>query len=301
MMFLVSVAACLFLGATFALLIRTELTLPGPTIMNETTAKIVSALSVTETQITPQQMYNRVFTLHGAIMIFLFIIPAIPAALGNFVLPLLLGAKDVAFPRLNLVSFYLFFFGALFFVLTLLLGGIDTGWTFYTPYSVETGTAVTTAVTGAFILGFSSIFTGLNFLVTIHTLRPPGMTWFKMPLFLWALYAHGHHPGAGHAGAGHHAAAAGRGADVRRRHLRSDAGRRPDPVPALLLVLFPSGRVHHDPAGDGDHQRGDLGLQPQAHFRLPVHRLQQHRHRAVRLPGVGTSHVRQRAVARWPA
>ena len=121
-MFLVSVVACLFLGATFALLIRPELAKPGPTIMNETTAKIVSALSVTETQITPQQMYNRAFTLHGAIMIFLFVIPAVPSSLGNFILPLQLGAKDVAFPRLNLFSYHLFFFGTLFFVLTLLLG-----------------------------------------------------------------------------------------------------------------------------------------------------------------------------------
>jgi cytochrome c oxidase subunit 1 len=188
-MFLVSVVACLYLGATFALLIRTELVHPGPTIMNDTTAQIVSALSITDAKVTPQQMYNRAFTLHGAIMIFLFVIPAIPSALGNFVLPLQLGAKDVAFPRLNLFSYHLFFFGTLFFVLTLILGGIDTGWTFYAPYSVETGTAVTTAVTGAFLLGFGSIFTGVNFLVTVHTLRRPGLTWFKMPLMVWSLYA----------------------------------------------------------------------------------------------------------------
>jgi cytochrome c oxidase subunit I len=187
-MFLVSVAACLYLGATFAFLIRTELMRPGPTIMNETTAKIVSKLSMSDSQITPQQMYNRAFTLHGAIMIFLFIIPATPSALGNFILPLQLGAKDVAFPRLNLFSYHLFFFGALFFVATLLLGGIDTGWTFYAPYSVETGTAVATAVAGAFLLGFGSIFTGLNFVVTVHTLRRPGLTWFKMPLMVWSLY-----------------------------------------------------------------------------------------------------------------
>lgn len=188
-MFLVSVVVCLGLGAFFALLIRTELAHPGPTIMNETTARVVSALSVTETQITPSQMYNRAFTLHGAIMIFLFVIPAIPSALGNFILPLQLGAKDVAFPRLNLFSYHLFVIGTLFFVLTLLLGGVDTGWTFYAPYSVETNTAVTAAITGAFILGFGSIFTGLNFLVTVHTMRRPGLTWFKMPLMVWSLYA----------------------------------------------------------------------------------------------------------------
>ena len=188
-MFLVSTVLCLFLGATFALLIRTELAHPGPTIMTDNTAKIVSTVTLSDMQLTPQQMYNRAFTLHGAIMIFLFVIPAVPSALGNFILPLQLGAKDVAFPRLNLFSYHLFFFGTLFFVLTLLLGGVDTGWTFYAPYSVQTGTAVTTAVAGAFLLGFGSIFTGLNFLVTVHTLRRPGLTWFKMPLMVWSLYA----------------------------------------------------------------------------------------------------------------
>ena len=188
-MFLVSVAICLGLGAFFALMIRTELTTPGPTIMTETTAKFVAKLSPTDTNLTPAQMYNRAFTLHGAIMIFLFVIPAIPSSLGNFILPLQLGAKDVAFPRLNLFSYHLFFFGTLFFLLTLALGGVDTGWTFYAPYSVETRTAVTTAVAGAFLLGFGSIFTGINFLVTTHTLRPPGMGWFQMPLFVWSLYA----------------------------------------------------------------------------------------------------------------
>jgi cytochrome c oxidase subunit 1 len=188
-MFLVSIAVCLGLGAVFGLSIRTELTHPGPTIMNETTSGIVSKLSITDTKVTPAQMYNRAFTLHGAIMIFLFVIPAIPSALGNFVLPLQLGAKDVAFPRLNLFSYHLFVVGTLFFLLTLVLGGIDTGWTFYAPYSTETRTAVTTAVAGAFLLGFGSIFTGLNFLVTTHTLRRPGMNWFRMPLMVWALYA----------------------------------------------------------------------------------------------------------------
>jgi len=136
-----------------------------------------------------QDEYNQAFTLHGTVMIFLFLLPAIPASLGNFILPLMLGAKDVAFPRLNLLSYYLWFAGAVFFVVTLFTGGLDTGWTFYTPYSTSTDTRVVTAVLGVFILGFSSIFTGINFIVSIHTLRPPGMTWFKMPLFLWGLYA----------------------------------------------------------------------------------------------------------------
>jgi len=169
-MYLISILVAFLLGGIFAMLVRTELIAPGRTI-------------------TDADTYNQWFTLHGAVMIFLVIIPGIPAALGNFVLPLMLGAKDVAFPRLNLVSYYLYVIGALFALLSIVLGSVDTGWTFYTPYSTETNTAVVPIVLGAFILGFSSIFTGLNFIVTIHKLRPPGMTWFKLPLFLWALYA----------------------------------------------------------------------------------------------------------------
>jgi cytochrome c oxidase subunit 1 len=179
-MYLISILVAFLLGGIFAMLIRVELTEPGPTILgqNPTAAK---------------DLYNQLFTLHGAVMIFLFIIPGIPAALGNFVLPIMLGAKDVAFPRLNLFSLYLWWFGAVFFLVTLVTGGLDTGWTFYTPFSTDaaTGGRVLTAATGAFILGFSSIFTGINFVVTVHTLRPPGMTWFRMPLFLWSLYATG--------------------------------------------------------------------------------------------------------------
>jgi cytochrome c oxidase subunit 1 len=129
------------------------------------------------------------FTLHGAVMIFLFIIPGIPAALGNFVLPLMLGAKDVALPRLNLTSFWFWMIGAVFALVSIIVGAVDTGWTFYTPYSTTTGTAVISMTLGVFILGFSSIFTGLNFIVTIHKMRPEGMTWFRMPLFLWGLYS----------------------------------------------------------------------------------------------------------------
>lgn len=135
------------------------------------------------------KQYNQVFTLHGAIMVFLFIIPSVPAALGNFLVPIMLGAKDVAFPRLNLGSFYLWVTGAIFFFIAMISTGIDTGWTFYTPYSTQTQGNVVAATMGVFILGFSSIFTGLNFIVTINTMRPPGMAWFKMPLFLWATYS----------------------------------------------------------------------------------------------------------------
>ena len=172
-MYLTCVLSAFFVAGVFALLVRTQLLTPECTIMS-------------------QDDYNQAFTLHGAIMVFLVIIPSIPAALGNFVLPIMLGAKDVAFPRLNLFSFWLWVAGALFFVLALVTGGLDTGWTFYTPYSTDPNSAMggmIPAVTGAFILGFSSIFTGMNFIVTIHRLRPPGMTWFRMPLFLWGIYA----------------------------------------------------------------------------------------------------------------
>jgi cytochrome c oxidase subunit 1 len=137
-------------------------------------------------------IYNRLFTLHGAIMVFMFIIPSIPAALGNFLLPLMIGAKDVAFPRMNLMSWYLYVFGSIWAVTAVIMGGVDTGWTFYTPYSTTTDAdsmRVIYMVTGVFILGFSSIFTGLNFVVTVHKLRAPGMGWFDMPLFVWAIYA----------------------------------------------------------------------------------------------------------------
>ncbi len=169
-MYLVGILSAFLLGGILALMIRMQLFRPDSTFL------------------TPDR-YNEVFTLHGAVMIFLFIIPSIPAALGNFVLPIMLGAKDVAFPRMNLASFHLWVLGAIFFLMAMLLGGLDTGWTFYTPYSVKTSSTLIAATVGAFILGFSSIFTGLNFIVTINKMRPPGMTWFKLPLFLWSLYA----------------------------------------------------------------------------------------------------------------
>ena len=168
-MYLFSILSAFFLGGMAAIAVRTELLTQGQTIMDA-------------------EAYNRMFSLHGAIMVFLFIIPGIPAALGNLVLPLMLGAKDVAFPRLNLGSWWLWVIGALFCVASMITGAVDTGWTFYTPYSTTTSTAVISMVMGVFILGFSSIFTGLNFIVTIHKLRPHNMTWFRMPLLLWGLY-----------------------------------------------------------------------------------------------------------------
>ncbi|MBX3365429.1 MAG: cbb3-type cytochrome c oxidase subunit I [Phycisphaeraceae bacterium] len=138
------------------------------------------------------QTYNRLMTLHGAIMVFMVIVPSIPASLGNFFLPIMIGAKDVAFPRLNLLSWWIYVAGSIFAVVSVIAGGVDTGWTFYTPYSTMTDAdhwRVVFMIAGAFILGFSSILTGLNFIVTVHKLRAPGMGWFDMPLFVWALYA----------------------------------------------------------------------------------------------------------------
>lgn len=169
-LYLISIMSAFLAGGIFALLVRLELIGPGK-------------------QILTADGYNMAFTLHGAIMVFMFIIPSIPAAFGNFVMPLMIGAKDVAFPRLNLASWYVYLAGAAFALYAIFANGIDTGWTFYTPYSTSTTTSVIPMTFGVFVMGFSSIFTGLNFIVTIHKLRAPGMTWFKMPLFVWGIYA----------------------------------------------------------------------------------------------------------------
>jgi cytochrome c oxidase subunit 1 len=153
-----------------ALLLRLELISPGQTIMSP-------------------DKYNQVLTYHGAVMVFMVIIPGIPAILGNFFLPIHIGAKDVAFPRLNLASWYIFMLGSLMAVSTMFMNKIDTGWTFYTPYSIKTGTSVIMMVLAAFVMGMSSILTGLNFIVTVHKLRCPGMTMHRIPLFVWALYS----------------------------------------------------------------------------------------------------------------
>jgi len=170
LLYLASIALFFLVGGILALVIRAELLTPARSFIDA-------------------DVYNQVFTLHGAIMIFFFLVPSVPAALGNFVLPLQLGAKDVAFPRLNLASFYIYTIGSVFTLIAIFTGGVDTGWTFYTPYSAETGGNVLMMTLGIFILGFSSILTGVNFIVTIHKMRSPGLTWDKLPLNLWALYA----------------------------------------------------------------------------------------------------------------
>jgi cytochrome c oxidase subunit 1 len=171
-LYMIGILTFFFAGVLFGFLLRLELISPGETIVSAET-------------------YNRFFTLHGVIMIFLFIIPGIPAIFGNFFLPILIGAKDVAFPRLNLFSWYLYLTGGILALLSIVMPGgpADTGWTFYIPYSVRTGTNVIFSISAAFILGFSSLLTGLNFITTVHRLRAPGMTWFKMPLSVWSFYA----------------------------------------------------------------------------------------------------------------
>ncbi|HTY21449.1 MAG TPA: cytochrome c oxidase subunit I [Geobacteraceae bacterium] len=168
-MYLLTTLLFFFIGGMFAMLLRLKLLVPGPGFISDHT-------------------YNVFFTLHGAMMIFLFIIPAIPSGLGNFFIPMMVGARDVAFPRLNIFSYWIFICGILVTVAS--LGSpMDTGWTFYTPYSAKTGAAVTTLSLGLFLVGMSSILTGLNFIVTIHRLRAPGMTWSRLPLFIWGMYA----------------------------------------------------------------------------------------------------------------
>ena len=171
LLYLGSITFFFFIGGIYALMIRLELLTPQGDFLASTT-------------------YNKVFTQHGIIMIFFFLIPSIPATLGNFLIPMMIGAKDLAFPRINLLSWYIYLLGGIITIYALLAGGVDTGWTFYTPFSTTfSNSYVVAAGLGIFINGFSSILTGLNFIVTIHTMRAPGMTWFRMPLFLWSHYA----------------------------------------------------------------------------------------------------------------
>ena len=170
-MYLISITFFFMIGGFAASMIRIELMSPRGSFMESET-------------------YNKMFTAHGVIMVFLFLVPVVPAVLGNFLVPLMIGARDLAFPRLNLLSLYLYWLGGGIILTALMMGGVDTGWTFYTPYSsLYSNTQVTLTIVGVFIAGFSSIFTGLNFIVTIHKMRAPGLTWFRLPLFVWAQYA----------------------------------------------------------------------------------------------------------------
>src|SRR5437588_751452 len=171
LLYLAAVTFFFFIGGAFAVLIRLELATPAGDLVSDET-------------------YNKLFTMHGVMMVFFFLIPVIPSVLGNFLIPIMIGAKDLAFPKLNLASWYIYIIGGLFTLYALVSGGVDTGWTFYAPFSTESSTTnVIPTALGIFITGFSSILTGLNFIVTIHRMRAPGMTWFRMPLFLCSVYA----------------------------------------------------------------------------------------------------------------
>ena len=171
LLYLISITAMFFFGGFFALLIRLELLTPAGDLLLADT-------------------YNKMFSMHGQVMVFFFLVPSIPATLGNFLIPMMIGAKDLAFPRINLLSWYIYIAAALLYLFCIMTGGVDTGWTFYTPYSsLFSNTHVVEAGLAIFIAGFSSILTGLNFVVTIHRMRAPGMTWSRLPLFVWAHYA----------------------------------------------------------------------------------------------------------------
>jgi cytochrome c oxidase subunit 1 len=171
LLYLGSITLMFFVGGAFAVLMRLHLIQPQGALVEPDT-------------------YNKLFTLHGIIMIFFFLVPSIPATLGNFLVPMMIGARDLAFPKLNLLSWYIYVVGAIFTLYATISGGVDTGWTFYTPYSSGfSHTQVVPVALGVFITGFSSILTGLNFVVTIHKMRAPGLTWFRLPLFIWAMYA----------------------------------------------------------------------------------------------------------------
>jgi cytochrome c oxidase subunit 1 len=171
LLYLLSITLFFFIGGFFALLIRLELLTPAGDLMTA-------------------DMYNKAFTMHGQIMVFFFLIPSIPAVLGNFLIPMMIGAKDLAFPRINLLSWYIYVAAGILYLYCLMTGGVDTGWTFYTPFSSQfSNTHVVEAGMAIFIVGFSSILTGLNFVVTVHRMRAPGMTWSRLPLFVWSHYA----------------------------------------------------------------------------------------------------------------
>src|SRR6187431_2189687 len=171
MLYLISITIFFAVGGLFALGIRLELLTPKGDFVSD-------------------DVYNKLFTLHGIVMIFFFLIPSIPATLGNFFIPIMCGTKDLAFPRINLLSWYLYVIGGVLGLAAIIGGGVDTGWTFYTPYSTTASqTSVTIAAVAAFVAGFSSILTGFNFIVTVHRMRAPGLTWFRLPLFVWAQYA----------------------------------------------------------------------------------------------------------------
>ncbi len=282
LLYLASVTFFFFIGGFFAMMIRLHLMSPNGTLLSADT-------------------YNRMFTMHGVTMIFFFLIPSIPAVLGNFLIPLMVGAKDLAFPKINLLSWYIYIIGGSFTLYSMVTGGLDTGWTFYTPLStVYSNSAVAPAVVGVFITGFSSILTGLNFLVTVHTMRAPGMTWFRLPLFVWAHYATSVVMILGTPVIAITLGLAAMERVLRPGLLQPGDGRRSHPLPAPILVLLPPRRVHHDFAGDGRDQRTDSHVRAQEAVRLPLRCRRQPGHCRYRLLRLGAPHVPHRTVRPTP-
>ncbi len=233
LLYLASITFFFFIGGFFALLIRLELLTPAGDLVQADT-------------------YNKLFSMHGQVMIFFFLIPSIPAVLGNFLVPLMIGAKDLAFPRINLLSWYLYVIAGVIYIHCIVTGGVDTGWTFYTPFSTAfSNTRVIEAGISIFIVGFSSILTGLNFVVTVHRMRAPGMTWSRLPLFIWAMYATSIIQLLGTP-----VLAITLLLVVFERAFNlgifdPDSRRRSAVVPTSVLVLFASRCLHHDSSCDG--------------------------------------------------
>ena len=275
-LYLISISLFFFLGSLFAVGIRLELTTPQGDLFQPDT-------------------YNKFFTLHGVIMVFFFLIPSVPAVLGNFLIPPMIGAKDLAFPRINLLSWYIYVVGGIFTLFAIIAGGVDTGWTFYTPYSAtSSSTNVAPTALGVFISGFSSILTGLNFIVTDPPDAGSRPDLVQAAAVRVGALRHQPDPGAGHAGHRHHHRDAVRRAGLRLRHLRPGPRRRSGALPAPVLVLLAPGGLHHDPAGARGDQRAGLHLLAQAHLRLQLRGLLVAGDRRLRLHRLGAPHVRGR-------
>jgi cytochrome c oxidase subunit 1 len=275
-LYLVAVSAFFALGGIYAGLIRLELLTPQSDMVQPAT-------------------YNKLFTHHGIIMVFFFLIPSIPAILGNFLIPLMIGAKDLALPKINLLSWYIYMAGGVITLGALIMGGVDTGWTFYVPYSTSysNGYVMATGI-GIFINGFSSILTGLNFIVTIHTMRAPGMTWFRMPLFCWSHYATSLIMILGTPVIAITILLMAFERATQVGIFDPELGGDPILFQHLVLVLLAPCRLYHALARHGRDQRVDRDVFAQKHFRLQVRRLLVARHRGLRIPDLGTPHVHVR-------
>ena len=278
-LYAITITIFFFMGGVAITLVRLELFTPNGGLVTSDT-------------------YNKLFSFHGIVMVWFFLVPSIPNTLGNFLLPLMIGAPDVAFPRLNLLSWYLTIAAGVFTVYALVAGGVDTGWTFYTPYSTMfSNSHVLAAAAGVFVVGFASIATGVNFIATTHMLRAPGMTWFRLPLFVWAIYATSiimvlATP----------VLAISLLLVIAERWLglpifRSRQWRRSDPVPASVLVLLAPCGLYHGAACDGRRIRDHSLLRAPPHLRLRFHGLCDDRDCRDRLLRVGPPHVRVGPIA----